>query len=320
MSAEETLMDAEESRIIEADVNLLPGALACNRFVDCPDDYEGKNQLAYYSQELAQKMRRRQEIESALKLVNPDLEFKLLYMPLLNVKTGELDGFEALLRWNSRKLGPVEPDEFVPIGEACGVFAMIDEWVISTGLSTYPLIRKMLGRDFKLSLNISSAQLQMSNLCEVLDRYAHRFQIEARYIQLEITETVNIELTSHARSFLKSLASAGYQLALDDFGAGFTSLLRIVEYPITMVKFDKGFIQQTLKRGNRQILKPLVELCHSNGMLVTMEGAESQEDIDLLSTFDCDYIQGYFLGMPITLEEMEEMLLSLRDGKLATAI
>lgn len=281
---------------------------------------QGKNQLAYYSQELAQKLRRRQEIESALKLVNPDLEFKLLYMPLLNVKTGELDGFEALLRWNSRKLGPVEPDEFVPIGEACGVFSMIDEWVISTGLSTYPRIREMLGRDFKMSLNISSAQLQVSNLCEVLDRYAHRFQIEPRHIQLEITETVNIELTSHARSFLKNLANAGYQLALDDFGAGFTSLLRIVEYPISMVKFDKGFIQQTLKRGNRQILKPLVELCHSNGMQVTMEGAESQEDIDQLSTFDCDYIQGYFLGMPATLEEMGSMLLSLRDGKLATAI
>lgn len=278
---------------------------------------QGKNQAAYYSEALAQKLRRRQEIENALKLVNPDLEFKLVYMPLLNVKTGELDGFEALLRWNSRKLGVIEPDEFVPIGESCGMFAMIDEWVISKGLASYPQIRQMLGRDFKISLNISSAQLQLSNISEVLDRYAKRFQIEPRYIQLEITETVNIELTSHARGFLNRLSSAGYQLALDDFGAGFTSLLRIVEYPITMVKFDKGFIQQTLKRGNRQILKPLVELCHSNGMLVTMEGAESQDDIDVLSTFDCDYIQGYFLGMPITLEEMEDALRTLRKGSLA---
>jgi EAL domain-containing protein (putative c-di-GMP-specific phosphodiesterase class I) len=195
---------------------------------------------------------------------------------------------------------------------------MIDEWVIRTGLSSYPAIRNLLGRDFKLSLNISSAQLQLSNITDVLDRYARRFNIAPGNIQLEITETVNIEFTSHASAFLNRLSEAGYMLALDDFGAGFTSLLRIVEYPINMVKFDKRFIQQTLKRGNRQILKPLVELCHSNGMLVTMEGAESQEDIDLLSTFDCDYIQGYFLGQPITLAEMEDVLRALRSGDAAT--
>tara|TARA_R110001592_G_scaffold86906_2_gene256703 strand:+ start:8193 stop:10550 length:2358 start_codon:yes stop_codon:yes gene_type:complete len=280
---------------------------------------QGKNQVAFYSQELAEKIRRRQEIESALKVVNPDLEFKLVYMPLLNVRTGELDGFEALLRWNSRRFGVVDPDEFVPIAESCGVFAMIDEWVISKGLSSYPAIRKLLARDFKMSLNISSAQLQVSNLTEVLDRYTKRFNIAPQYIQLEITETVNIELTKHSHTFLHRLSEAGYVLALDDFGAGFTSLLRIVEYPITMVKFDKSFIQQTLKRGNRQILKPLVELCHSNGLLVTMEGAESQEDIDLLSTYDCDFIQGYFLGLPISLEEMEDALRKLRKASRTAA-
>lgn len=273
---------------------------------------QGKNQAAFYSQELAQKLRRRQEIENALKIVNPDIEFKLVYMPLLDVRTGELDGFEALLRWNSRKFGNVEPDEFVPIAESCGVFAMIDEWVIRKGLSTYPAIRTLLGRDFKLSLNISSAQLQFSNLIEILDRCAKRFNIAPGNIQLEITETVNIQLTSHARTFLRTLSKSGYLLALDDFGAGFTSLLRIVEYPITMVKFDKSFIQQTLKRGNRQILKPLVELCHTNGLLVTMEGAESKEDVDLLRTYDCDYIQGYYLGLPISLEEMENTMEKLQ--------
>ena len=279
---------------------------------------QGKNQLVFYSHELAQKLRRRQEVENALKLVNPDIEFTLVYMPLLNVKTGELDGFEALLRWNSRKLGHVEPDEFVPIAESCGVYAMIDEWVISKGLSSYPAIRRLLARDFKLSLNISSAQLQFSELNELLARYTKRYGIAPHNIQLEITETVNIEYTPHAREFLKNLSDAGYLLALDDFGAGFTSLLRIVEYPISMVKFDKGFIQQTLKRGNKQILKPLVELCHSNGMLVTMEGAESQEDVDMLSTFDCDYIQGYFLGLPSSLEEMESALQKLRSQNAST--
>ena len=275
---------------------------------------QGKNQIAYYSPALAGKLRRRQEIETELKLVNPDKEFKLVYMPLLNVRSGELDGFEVLLRWDSPRLGNVEPDEFVPIAESSGVFAMIDEWVIRTGLSTYPTIRNMLARDFKISLNISSAQLQLSNLQEVLDRYAQRFGIEPQFIQLEITETVNIEYTSYASTFLNRLHNAGYLLALDDFGAGFTSLLRIVEYPISMVKFDKNFIQQTLKRGNRQILKPLVELCHTNGMLVTMEGAESQEDIDLLRSFDCDYIQGYFLGRPISLADMEDAVRRLNQN------
>ncbi|MDP1929886.1 MAG: EAL domain-containing protein [Gammaproteobacteria bacterium] len=281
---------------------------------------QGKNQVAYYSPALADKLRRRQELETALKQVNPDEEFRLVYMPLLNVRTDDLDGFEVLLRWDSPRFGNVEPDEFVPIAESCGVFAKIDEWVISTGLSSYPAIRNLLGREFKMSLNISSAQLRLSNLTEVLDRYAKRFGIAPHCIQLEITETVNIEYTAHASDFLNRLSSAGYVLALDDFGAGFTSLLRLVEYPIDMVKFDKNFIQQTLKRGNRQILKPLVELCHSNGMLVTMEGAESQEDINLLRTFDCDYIQGYFLGRPISLPDMEEAVRTLRQNSQASLL
>lgn len=275
---------------------------------------QGKNQIAAYSSDLAIALRRRQEIETELKSVKPDEEFKLVYMPLLNVHTDELDGFEALLRWESPRLGNIDPDEFVPIAEACGVYALIDEWVIRTGLSTYPTMRAMLGRDFKISLNISSAQLLLSNLTDVLDHYAKRYDIEPKYIQLEITETVNIDYTPHAREFLNSLSKRGYLLALDDFGAGFTSLLRMVEYPIDMVKFDKRFIQETLKHGNRQVLKPLVELCHSNGMLVTMEGAETQEDIDLLRSFDCDYIQGYFLGRPISLASMEETLRELRRG------
>lgn len=269
---------------------------------------QGKNQIALYSEELAQNSRRQQEIESHLKNIDPDSEFKLVYMPLVNIRTDKLDGFEALLRWDSPKLGSVDPEEFVPIAEACGVFATIDEWVIRTGLSSYPALKSLLGRDFKLSLNISSAQLLMSNLVEVLDHYVAVYHVPTQYVQLEITETVNIEYTAYAGAFLNSLSEKGYSLALDDFGAGFTSLMRIVEYPINMVKFDKRFIQQTLKKDNRQILKPLVDLCHSNGMLVTMEGAETQEDIDLLRSFDCDYIQGYFLGKPIELKDMETAL------------
>lgn len=269
---------------------------------------QGKSQIAFYSEELATKARRHKEIESLLKTVDPDTEFTLVYMPLVNVRTNELDGFEALLRWESPKLGSVDPEEFVPIAEACGIFALIDEWVIRTGISSYPKLRSMLGRDFKLSLNISSAQLLMSNLIEVLDRYVQQYKVETQFIQLEITETVNIEYTPYAGAFLNALSEKGYSLALDDFGAGFTSLMRIVEYPINMVKFDKNFIAQTLKRDDRKILKPLIELCHSNGMLVTMEGAETQEDIDMLRSFDCDYIQGYFLGRPIELENMEATL------------
>jgi diguanylate cyclase (GGDEF)-like protein len=268
----------------------------------------GKNQIALYSEELAQNSRRQQEIESHLKNMDPDSEFTLVYMPLVNVRTDQLDGFEALLRWDSPKLGSVDPEEFVPIAEACGVFATIDEWVIRTGLSNYPTLKSQLGRDFKLSLNISSAQLLMSNLIEVLDRYVALYDVPTQYVQLEITETVNIEYTAYAGAFLNSLSEKGYSLALDDFGSGFTSLMRIVEYPLNMVKFDKNFIQQTLKKDNRQILKPLVDLCHLNGILVTMEGAETQEDIDLLRSFDCDYIQGYFLGRPIELGNMEALI------------
>ncbi len=134
----------------------------------------GKNQMAFYSQDLAVNLKRKTEIEHGLKSIDFDDEFYLLYMPLIHTSTNQVYGFEGLVRWASNKLGPVWPDEFIPISKSSGLFDKIDRWVSESAIKQYQLVKDLLDRDFKLSINLSSAQLNMNeideHLCAAINR------------------------------------------------------------------------------------------------------------------------------------------------------
>ena len=265
----------------------------------------GKNQVALYSAELGESIRRRMAIEQELKSLDPDQEFFLVYMPLVRCSDMALCGFEVLVRWISPKLGFVGPDEFVPIAENCGLFDKIDHWVCSEAISQYATLRERLGRDYKLSINLSSAQLNMSHMGSRLLDMVEKHQVPTNSIQLEMTETLNVELSTAALQFLKDLKSKGFQIAIDDFGTGHTALLQLVEYPANMIKFDKNFVEKALASQNASMLEPLVELCHSQGHSVTIEGVETAELAQFFTRIGADYLQGYVFGKPCRLEELD---------------
>ncbi len=206
--------------------------------------------------------------------------------------------------WLWLKFGQIGPDEFVPIAESCGWFEKIDTWVVQESFRAYPRVKAKLGRDFKLSLNLSSAQLNTNTIAPMLIELAAQHAIPPKYIQLEMTETLSVEYTKKADALLSVLRSHGFQIAIDDFGTGYTALLQLVEYPAQMIKFDKTFIDKTMRSEHRKMLEPLIDLCHSHGLQVTAEGVETREVADYLISIGCDYLQGFLYGQPTTLEAL----------------
>lgn len=272
----------------------------------------GKNQISYYSQALDKTVRRRTQIERALRSGEFDKEFSLQYQPYYN-RTGEkIMGVEALLRWHSPKLGKVNPAEFIPISEQTGIFSNIDRWVIEQAFQDFAQLQSFFDYDVQLSINLSSAELDSNQLARYIKTMADQYHVEPQLIDFEITETFATDSQSY--SLLHELSTMGFKLAIDDFGSGYTSITQLVEYPVQKIKLDREFLETLIKTDNRKVVKPLVELCHSQSMIVTAEGIESEDMHTWLADNHCDYMQGYYLSPPVDLIQLEKFA-SIKKAK-----
>lgn len=263
----------------------------------------GKNQIARYSKELDEIVQRRAQVERALRSGDLDSEFTLLYQPYYD-RTGEkVKGVEALLRWNSPKLGKVTPTEFIPISEQIGLFGVIDRWVIKQAFKDFAKLQASFDEPIQLSVNLSSAELDSLQLANDIEELMSLYPITPELIDFEITETFASDSQSY--SLLYALAQMGFKLTIDDFGSGYTSITQLVEYPVQKIKFDREFLETLIKTNNQQVVKPLVDLCHSQSMMVTAEGIESPEMHRWLADNKCDYMQGYYLSAPLNLSQLK---------------
>ena len=264
----------------------------------------GKNQLAFYSQDLASKARRARAIEHQLRILDCDQEFHLVFMPICRSDSQEIIGCEVLLRWESPVLSFVGPDEFIPIAEVTGLFTKIDYWVIDQALKNYKNLSAVFGENFTLSINLSAAELGTFDISTYIKERTTHHLVPPDRIELEITETFNIDTDYRVDEILTSLRDTGFNIAIDDFGTGFTSLLQMVEYPIDKIKLDKIFIDRVMASDKSQLLPPLIDLCHSQGMTVTAEGVETAKQAAYLNQAGCDFLQGYFIGKPMPLDQL----------------
>ncbi len=276
----------------------------------------GKNQYSFFSQELADKARRQQQIEANLKMKHFK-EFSLNYMPLVDAKSGYTVGVEALLRWNSKELGFVSPAEFIPIAESKGLFLDLDLWVLNRVIDDLPTLLEVLGEDAKISVNISSAQLCSEQFFYELMNVISSRKVKRDNLELEITETYGTEMTSRVLATLNLLKQAGFTLALDDFGAGYTSLLQLMEYPVDVIKIDKSLVDHVLTDGY-DLVNGLVGFCNRQGFKVTAEGIEQKEQAEILCAAGVDILQGFYFGKPQTLESLIANVSVPLDTKLSS--
>lgn len=264
----------------------------------------GKNRYKHYSENIASAARRTKSIETQLKMIDCDKEFSLVYMPYTSANM-QIKGFEVLIRWHSAELGEIHPDEFIPIAEQTGTYAKIDHWVFETAFKSLPKIREIFGEECVLSINISAAELGHHVVLDRLIELKEQYGIEDKSIELELTETFSYVQTSSVFDVLNGLQKAGFSIAIDDFGVGYTPLLHMIDYPVDKVKLDKVLTERVTNPEYAKLLPALIELCHLQDIVVTAEGIENTSQYKNLREAGCDFFQGYWLSKPMTLDELE---------------
>lgn len=227
--------------------------------------------------------------------------FSLYYQPQFNVKTSDLRGFEALIRWRDKELGDISPALFIPLAEETGLIIPIGTWVLNTAFST--LKKWQIKYNFKgiMSVNISPKQLKQHNFIDELQNLLVRYNLSPSSIELEITEGIMIENMDDTVSKLKQIKEMGIRVSLDDFGTGYSSLSYLQMLPLDTLKIDKSFIKNiTAKDGiQANITNSIINMVSKMGLDTIAEGVEKNDQLEILKKFDCNIIQGYLRGKPM---------------------
>ncbi|MBE9174358.1 EAL domain-containing protein [Synechocystis salina LEGE 06155] len=228
-------------------------------------------------------------------------KFHLHYQPQINIKTGGLLGVETLIRWHHPRLGFISPAEFIPIAEKTGLIVPMGYWVLQQSCLQYQRWLSQGIPPFKLSVNLSLRQLQEANLVTEIKNIISQTRIECQQITLEVTESLMLCEPGETINRLNQLNDMGIQIAIDDFGVGYSSLSYLKDLPLQILKIDKSFLDDLLTREKNQvILQSIIELGHRLGLKIVAEGVESLEQLAVLKSMDCDYGQGYLFSRPLT--------------------
>jgi len=268
---------------------------------------EGKNAVVAFSGELAQRNERIRLIEEQLRALDGDDQLRLVYMPALD-REGAVVSCEVLLRWHSPILGTVSPAEFIPIAERAGLFPKIDSWVIDHALAEYPELVRLFGEGVILAINVSSAQLVDDRICRYLIERAAHHGIEPGRIEIELTETYAAELSKDTMAVVKGMRQAGFRVAIDDFGVGYTSFQQLLQYPADTIKLDMVIVDSLTRPDMQQSLAALIAFCHAQGKRVNAEGVDNMEKQSALLEAGCDLFQGYLLSPPRSLTALEDWM------------
>lgn len=266
---------------------------------------EGKNAAVAFSAELEQRDRRIRVIEQQLRALDGDEQLRLVYMPAVD-REGAVVSCEVLLRWHSPVLGTVSPGEFIPIAERAGLFPKIDSWVIDRALAGYPELVSLFGERVILAINVSSAQLTDDRLCNYLIERAAHYRICPTRIEIELTETYAAELSSNTMEVVRTIRMAGFRVAIDDFGVGYTSIQQLLEYPADTIKLDMAIIQRLTRPEMQQSLTAIVAFCQAQGKRVNAEGVDTLEKQSALLQAGCDLFQGYLISPPRAVNALKD--------------
>lgn len=248
------------------------------------------------------------EMEQKSRLFNAltNQEFRLFYQPQMNLLSHEIEGYEALIRWEQPESGIIPPDEFIPLLEQTGLITDVGYWVIDTALKqleTWQANGKPLR---KISVNVSPIQLYETDFVHnVIQRVKHS-NISPKFLALEITESVFISSMIHTRQMILELQRAGFEVHMDDFGSGYSSFNELKHLPFDVIKIDRGFIQH-LDHDPRDVIlvETMIRALHGLEKRVIAEGIENEAQMQLLKQLGCDMIQGYFLSKPLPIDQLD---------------
>jgi EAL domain-containing protein (putative c-di-GMP-specific phosphodiesterase class I) len=260
----------------------------------------GRNGYEFFRREMEQHAHVRHLVEVDLRGALEAGEFHLAYQPQLRVETGELTGFEALLRWTSAKRGPISPAEFIPIAEETGLIVPLGEWVLRTACAT----AAKWPDHIKIAVNLSPIQFRARGLAAMVTSALATTALAPHRLELEVTESALLEDDAATIAILHQLRALGIRVSMDDFGVGYSSLSYLRKFPFDKIKIDRSFVG-TLGESSesKAIVRTIASLGENLGMETTAEGIETAEQLDLVRQAGCTEAQGYYFSRPCAAED-----------------
>ncbi|WP_262031788.1 putative bifunctional diguanylate cyclase/phosphodiesterase [Microvirga sp. Mcv34] len=262
---------------------------------------EKSGSCRFFDAAMGQQLRERRTIEEELHKAIQDGQFHLVYQPQAKIRTGEVTGFEALLRWTHPTRGNVSPGLFIPIAEESSFILTLGEWVLRNACQEAATWERPL----KVAVNISARQLIDAGLADLVSNVLAETNLPPGRLEIEVTETALISDPNRALDTLNRLKALGVSIAMDDFGTGYSSLSNVREFPLDKIKIDQSFIRAV--HANRQaasIVRAVRLLCDGMGLPVIAEGVETADELNFLIREGFTDAQGYFLGAPVPASEI----------------
>jgi diguanylate cyclase (GGDEF)-like protein len=261
----------------------------------------GRNCFTLYDEAMSAELEARNTLEGDLRYSIASCQFELHYQPFFDVQTGRRRGLEALVRWRHPIKGLIPPDQFIPLAEETGLIVPLGEWIIRQACDD----AISWSADTKVAVNLSPVQFKQAELFDIIESALHKSGLPPERLEIEITESVLLERAAENHAFMERLRSIGVSLALDDFGTGYSSLSYLTTFPFDKIKIDKSFIGNLSKsHTSSAIISSIVTLARGLDMSVTAEGVETAEQLERLRTLGVNFAQGYLLGRPLPIGEL----------------
>jgi diguanylate cyclase (GGDEF)-like protein/PAS domain S-box-containing protein len=265
----------------------------------------GRNDVRFFTKEMNIQAAERLALESSLRLALDRNEFFLVYQPQMNLSTGSIIGFEALLRWRHPELGLIPPEKFIPIAENIGLILPIGEWVLRTACEQACQWWRQSPVPVPIAVNVSAIQFRQENFRTLVKNVLHETGLAPQYLELELTESLLLSNQDVMFAVLRDFRAMGVKLSIDDFGTGYSSLSYLKQFSVNKLKIDRSFIRNVATDpGDAAITIAIISMAKSLGLKVIAEGVEDEAQISFLRAHNCDEIQGFYFSKPITAAEV----------------
>ncbi len=271
----------------------------------------GSSNFQFYVESMNARALEKLELQNGLYRAAVNHDFRAMYQPIVDLKSGQIIAVETLLRWNHPVRGPISPSEFVPVAEESGLIVRIGQWVLQEACQQMAC---WLSEGYELewiAVNISARQFSEGNLVRHVNNALDESALPAGFLELELTESILMDNMKITLQTLNDLKSMGVELAIDDFGTGYSSLSYLKQFPIDRLKIDRAFVACLPDDvEDQRITQAILAIAHSFNLSVVAEGVEKQEQLDFLNQHGCDAGQGYLFGKPMTAIGVTELLQS----------
>ena len=270
----------------------------------------GKNRFTFCTPIMKEAVKEKMQLSNDLYRALEHEEFMLYYQPQVNIESGKIIGLEALIRWNHPDRGIISPSVFIPLAEQTGLIHKIGEWVVKTACIQNKIWQSRGFSPLVMAVNLSVEQFRGNKLVEVVSNALIESNLEAKYLELEITESIAIKEPTYIIGILHQLKTLGVSISIDDFGTEYSSLSRLKELPIDRLKMAMEFVQG-IDKGSKDeaIAMVIINLAKSLGLKVIAEGVEQEGQLIFLKDRICDEVQGYYFYRPMPADEIEKIML-----------